>query len=137
MKVFLSGSKTAVKLPEQLKRTIDRYYDENAEFLIGDCFGADKLMQEYLCQKGYSCVTVYYSGTVLRWNAGNFPVKEIRVPDGVTGYARFRLKDLAMSRDCDCAIMLWDGKTRGTGQNILNMQRMGKPYTVFETEAGR
>ncbi len=134
MKVFLSGSKTAVTLTEALKQTIDRFCEQNAEFLIGDCFGADRLMQEYLHQMGYSRVTVYFSGAGLRWNVGDFPVKEIRVPDRVTGYARYWLKDIAMSRDCDCAVMLWDGKTRGTYQNILNMQRMRKPYTVFETE---
>lgn len=51
MKVFLSGSKTAVTLPEQLKQTIDRYCDENAEFLIGDCFGADILKMRNIIRK--------------------------------------------------------------------------------------
>ena len=62
MKVFLGGSKTAVMLPRELTELIDSYCQQKASFLIGDCFGADKLMQEYLHALGYPDVTVYVSG---------------------------------------------------------------------------
>ena len=39
-----------------------------------------------------------------------------------------------MALDCDAAVMLWDGKTRGTRCNIEEMQRMKKPYTVVQIE---
>ena len=131
MKIFLSGSKTIRILPEKLTDLLDTYCQQNCEFLIGDCCGSDKLMQEYLAEKGYANVTVYVSGGSVRFHAGQFPLRYIAVPDGITGFAFYRQKDIAMAQDCDAAVMLWDGKTRGTRCNIEAMQRMGKPYEVI------
>ena len=44
MKIFLSGSKTVTSLPERLTALLDTFCEQNCEFLIGDCFGADRLM---------------------------------------------------------------------------------------------
>lgn len=131
MKIFLSGSKNIRILPEKLTALLDTYCQRNCEFLIGDCCGADELMQEYLAEKGYANVTVYVSGDRIRHKVDAFPVKHISVPDNVKGFAFYRQKDIAMAQDCDAAVMLWDGKTRGTRCNIEEMQRMGKPYTVI------
>ncbi len=134
MKIFLSGSKTATALPEKLTALLDAYCQQNCAFLIGDCFGADRLMQEYLCAKGYQNVIVYVSGARTRHSTAGYPVRQIAVPEGVTGFAFYRQKDIAMVRDCDAAVMLWDGKTRGTRCNIEDMQRLNKPYTVIDYE---
>lgn len=134
MKIFLSGSKNIRILPEKLTALLDTHCQRNCEFLIGDCCGADELMQEYLAEKGYANVTVYVSGGSVRFHAGQFLLRHIAVPDGITGFAFYRQKDIAMVHDCDAAVMLWDGKTRGTRCNIEDMQRMGKPYTVVQIE---
>ena len=131
MKIFLSGSKTATALPEKLTALLDAYCQQNCEFLIGDCAGADILMQQYLYDKGYTNVTVYVSGDHARHSIAAFPVKHISVAGSVKGFAFYRQKDIAMVNDCDAAIMLWDGKTRGTCCNIENMKCAGKPYTVM------
>ena len=62
MKVFLSGSKTAVTLPPELTTLLDSYCELSASFLIGDCFGADRLMLQYLSERQYPNVTVHVSG---------------------------------------------------------------------------
>jgi len=132
MKIFLSGSKTAAVLSEKLTALLDFYCQQNSEFLIGDCFGADKLMLEYLYAKGFPNVTVYVSGARVRNRIGDYPVKHIAVPEGLTGFAFYRQKDIAMAQDCDAAVMLWDGKTRGTRCIIEDMQRLNKPCTVID-----
>ena len=131
MKVFLSGSKTVKSLPEKLTALLDDYCQQRCEFLVGDCCGADKLMQDYLAAKGYADVTVYVSGGSVRFHAGRFPIRHIAVPEGITGFAFYRQKDIAMAQDCDAAVTLWDGETRGTRCNIADMERLGKPYTVI------
>lgn len=130
MKVFLFGSKTITSLPESFTRQIDRYCEQGCEFLIGDCFGADRLMQQYLHFRGYSFVTVYVSGENVRHNIGDYPVKYIAVPDSVSGFTFYRQKDIAMIHDCDAALAIWDGKTRGTRCNIEDLEKIGKHTAV-------
>ncbi|HAG12867.1 MAG TPA: hypothetical protein DCG49_03265 [Ruminococcus sp.] len=134
MKIFLSGSKTIKSLPERLTALPDGHCQQNCAFLIGDCAGADILMQQYLYDKGYRNVTVYVSGGRVRHSIAAFPVKYISVAGSVKGFALYRQKDIAMVNDCDAAIMLWDGKSRGTCCNIIDMQRLNKPYTVMDYE---
>lgn len=134
MKVFLSGSKTAVRLPQELARLIDSYSHQKASFLIGDCFGADLLIQEYLHKRGYPDVTVFVSGDRLRHHCDGYAVRHIPAAAGIRGFAYYRQKDIAMIEECDCAVMLWDGKTRGTHCIIEDLERMGKPFTVIHSD---
>ena len=135
MKVFLGGSKTAVMLPRELTELIDSYCQQKASFLIGDCFGADQLMQEYLHELGYPDVTVFVSGDCVRHQSGTYPIRHIPA-EGCKGFDFYRQKDIAMIEECDCAVMLWDGSTRGTRCNIEDLKRMAKPFTLicFRTE---
>ena len=125
MKIFLSGSKTIHVLPEKLTALLNTYCRQGCEFLIGDCCGADKLMQEYLAEKGYADVTVYVSGGSVRFHAWRFPIRHIAVSERITGFAFFRRKDIAMVHDCDAAVMLWDGKSRGTRCNNAGPELSG------------
>ena len=131
MKIFLSGSKTVTHLPKELTDLLDFWCMQGAEFLIGDCFGADRLMLEYLLQKGCSRVTVCVSGPKSRVPESLCPVLHIPVSDDLSGFAFYRKKDVYMLSECDRAIMLWDGKTRGTRCNIEDIRRFRKPYTVI------
>ena len=103
MKIFLSGSKTIKSLPESLTALLDDHCQQNCEFLIGDCAGADILMQQYLYDKGYRNVTVYVSGGHIRHSIDAFPVKHISVEGSVKGFASYRQKDIAMVNDYDAA----------------------------------
>ena len=130
MKVFLGGSKTAVMLPRELTELIDSYCQQKASFLIGDCFGADQLMQEYLYERGYADVTVFVSGDHVRHHSGTYPIRHIPA-EGFSGFDFYCQKDFAMIEECDCAVMLWDGKTRGTRLNIWNMESLRKQCIVI------
>lgn len=133
MKVFVGGSKTITYLKDEVKNSLDTLCAMGAEFLIGDCFGADKLLQQYLYDKGYSKVTVYVSGERTRNNIGGFIEKHINA-EGLSGFEFYRQKDIVMAEDSDRGLMLWDGKTMGTSANIQDMRRMGKEVTVIRYE---
>lgn len=96
MNVFVGGSKTITKLKDEAITAIDELCEAGAHILIGDCFGADKLVQQYLYDKGYTNATVYVSGCKIRNNVGSFPVKYIDC-ENLKGYEFFRQKDLAMA----------------------------------------
>ena len=134
MKVFIGGSKTITYLNEDAKKKIDEFCENNAEILIGDCFGADLIVQQYLRDKDYTNVIVYVSGNEVRHNTGNFPVKHIIVPNDVSGFGFYRWKDIAMANDADCGLMLWNGSSRGTECNISDMRKMGKSVMVISYE---
>ena len=135
MKVFISGSISIKKLRENDSPFLEQLVEGNRTILIGDAYGLDKAVQEYLYQNDYRNVLVYYSGENIRNNVGNWQTKHILNPDNLTGRALYKLKDKAMGDDCDSALMFWDGKSKGTQQNIDYLEELDKYYLVL-TEDG-
>lgn len=133
MKIFISGSKSISSLPELAKTFIDQFIENNDEILIGDCYGVDAVVQKYLESKGYSNVTIYCSGVTPR---NNF-VSSAKIHScteaakGLTGSDFHYVKDIQMANDCDQALMIWDGKSKGTAENIKRIKGMGKPFVVI------
>ncbi|MBR6873884.1 MAG: hypothetical protein IKN17_10305 [Ruminococcus sp.] len=130
MKIFIGGSKTLKVLSPCMIRALEQVCKNGYEVLIGDCFGADRLVQEYLASRGYDKVTVYASGTRVRNNAGGFRAVMIGA-NGVNGFAFYRQKDIAMSLAADHALMFWDGVSKGTQCNIEDMERQEKFVAVI------
>ena len=133
MKIFISGSKSISKLPELAKAFIDQFIENGDEILIGDCYGVDAVVQKYLEAKGYSNVTIYCSGVTPR---NNF-VSAAKIHScteaakGLTGSEFQYVKDIQMAADCDQAIMIWDGKSKGTAENLKRIKEMAKPFVVI------
>ena len=136
MKIFISGSKSISKLPELAKTFIDQFIENNDEILVGDCYGVDAAVQMYLDSKGYSNVIVYCSGETPRNNfvTGAKVCSYAEAAKGLTGREFHYVKDIQMANDCDQAIMIWDGKSNGTGENIRRVKEMGKPYRIINED---
>ena len=136
MKVFISGSKSISILSDEVKSLLDTFIATDAEILVGDCYGVDAAVQKHLESKGYCNVTVYCSGVTPRNNFA--PSAKVRscaeAAKGLTGRAFQYVKDIQMAQDCDQAIMIWDGKSKGTGENIRRIKELKKPYRII-TEA--
>lgn len=54
-------------------------------------------------------------------------------PRGAKGLDYHSLKDLAMAEAADYGLMLWDGKSKGTVSNVVNLSRDHKPVVVYVT----
>lgn len=136
MKVFISGSKSISALSEEVKSLLDEHIALGTEFLVGDCYGVDAAVQMYLDSKGYRNVTIYCSGETPRNNFA--PSAKVRscaeAAKGLTGSTFQYVKDIQMTQDCDQALMVWDGKSKGTGENIRRMKEMGKPYRIINED---
>ena len=133
-KIFLGGSQTLTALPDMAKTHLDKWMAEKALLLVGDCKGADRLMQAYLHEKGYENVFVFVSGDEIRCNEGAWEV--IHCHGGVQPhtYEYYKVKDRAMANTADEALMLWDGKSPGTRENIIDMRQQEKPVTFLRME---
>jgi hypothetical protein len=66
-----------------------------------------------------------------RNNVGNWSVRQIAAPAGVRGFDYYSLKDLAMAEAAEYGLMLWDGKSKGTINNVVNLSRYQKPVVVY------
>ena len=133
MKIFISGSKSISSLPELAKTFIDQFIENNDEILIGDCYGIDAVVQKYIESKGFSNVTVYCSGVIPRNNfTSSAKIRSCaEAAKGLSGNAFHDVKDIQMANDCDQALMIWDGESKGTAENIRRMKEMGKPFVVI------
>ena len=91
MKVFISGSKVGndQSLPESVGLCLKKIMSDGNEILIGDCWGIDTLVQEYLSAAKYERVTVYSSGShkKIRSNLGHWIEKWFNID-----YSKFTLK---------------------------------------------
>jgi adenine-specific DNA-methyltransferase len=133
---FISGSKSISKLPDLAKILIEQFIENNDEILIGDCYGVDVAVQKYLESKGYCNVTIYCSGESPRNNfvTGAKVRSCTEVAKDLTGSEFHYVKDIEMACDCDQALMIWDGKSKGTGENIRRIKEMGKPYSIINED---
>ena len=132
MKIFIGGSKTIYEIDDVIKEKLQEIIKNQYDVLIGDCFGIDKTVQEFFYENGYRNVTVYVSGENVRNNVGDFKV--CNIPSDKTGFDFYRQKDIAMANDADCGFMIWDGKSKGTYLNILDLKHQGKPCETYIPE---
>ena len=120
-------------LPELAKTFIDQFIENGDEIFVGDCYGIDAVVQKYLESKGFSNVTVYCSGVIPRNNfTSSAKIRSCaEAAKGLTGRAFHYVKDVQMAKDCDQALMIWDGKSKGTTENLKRIKEMGKPFVLI------
>jgi hypothetical protein len=66
-----------------------------------------------------------------RNNVGSWATREIDAPRGARGFDYYSLKDRAMAEAAEYGFMLWDGKSKGTVNNVVNLSRDHKPVVVY------
>lgn len=105
--------------------------DKGYTVLVGDCYGVDTSVQEFLMLRNYNNVYVYACNGKARNNIGNRPVNSAAVSKFVTGFDFYVQKDIAMAKDADYGLMIWNGKSRGTLNNIINLLIQEKPVLLY------
>jgi len=130
-KVFIAGSRQITRLPAEVKARIDTMIDKVFEILVGDANGADKAVQSYLAEKAYPHVLVHCMERHCRNNVGHWPTREVPAAKGARGFDFYSTKDRVMADTAEYGLMLWDGRSKGTINNVVNLSRDGKPVVVF------
>jgi hypothetical protein len=113
MNVFIGGSRAVSRL-----------------ILIGDANGADKAVQQYLAERQYPSVAVFCMEKP-RNNVGAWVTRNIEPPSDRKGFAYYAAKDSVMANEAKCGVMLWDGGSKGTLNNILNLIGAEKRTLVY------
>jgi hypothetical protein len=114
-----------------VKARIDTMIDKGFEILVGDANGADKAVQSYLAEKAYPHVLVHCMERPCRNNVGHWPTREVPAPKGARGSDFYSTKDRVMADTAEYGLMVWDGKSKGTINNVVNLCRDGKPVVVY------
>jgi len=131
IKVFVGGSRNITKLPLSVAARIDNIIEGDFAILVGDANGADKRVQKYLAEKQYGNVLVFHTGDVCRNNISKWKTKAVSAGANEKGFDFYALKDLQMAREADYGFMIWDAKSRGTLNNILNLLDESRNVLVF------
>ena len=130
MKVFISGSRNIKNLNQIVYDYLNMVIQNNYCVLVGDCYGVDYLVQKYFNDESYDNVIVYCSGDSPRNNIGNWKVISIPVPPIITKKEFYAFKDRQMCLACDFGLVIWDGKSTGSYNNIKNLTRLHKSVFI-------
>ena len=129
--VFLSGSRKISRLNDMIRSQIQNMLDQGFYVVIGDANGADKALQGYMAGRNYRNVSVFCAGRVCRNNVGDWDVREVLVDPKLKGRAFYTQKDKKMASMVDCGFVLWDGKSAGSINNVLELLKNGKKTDVY------
>ena len=124
--VFISGSRSITNLPKRVYRKLDLCIHSDAQIVIGDCYGVDTAVQQYLALRKYPNVVVCHIGVQPRnsnkqWK--NYKVKGKFQTD----------KDKFMTKISDSALIIWDGESKGSLNNSKRMKRNNKPVWIVNS----
>ncbi|GHV12814.1 hypothetical protein FACS1894219_06470 [Clostridia bacterium] len=95
--------------------------------------GVDASVQKFYADLNYRDLTVYASNGRARNNIGAWNVKNILVGDKIKGFDFYKQKDFAMAENADIGFLIWNGESKGTLNNIINLLDMGKQSVVYLT----
>lgn len=134
MKVFIAGPRAISKLNKRVEERLYNIYNKQLTVVVGDANGVDKAIQQYFYNLKYKNVFVYASLGKARCNIGNWKIENVEVKKKIRGYDFYAAKDLKMAEDADYGFMLWNGKSKGTLNNIINLTNRNKKTLIYFTK---
>lgn len=130
-KIFFGGSRKLGKLNKAIMERADKIISNGYLVLLGDANGADRAMQKYLAEKSYQNVLVFCAGNNCRNNVGKWKTRVILSDKVRKNFQYYAIRDEKMSNEADYGFMVWDGKSKGTLNNIVNLLPKSKPVVVY------
>lgn len=131
MKVFIAGPRVVNELDECVKQKLENICTKQYEVFVGEADGIDSCIQKYMRSKNYKNVTIFASNGIARNNFGGWRVECVNVDHNITGFEFYIQKDLEMAKQADIGFMIWNGKSRGTFNNIVNCIKLNKEVIIY------
>ena len=131
MKVFIAGPRIVREIDKNIIFKLENICDKNYEILIGDAEGIDSCVQKFLQFKLYKNVIVFASKGIARNNYGDWKIEKVEVSNQVTGFEFYAQKDFQMAKKADVGFMIWNGKSKGTFNNIINLLEFDKQVVLY------
>lgn len=130
-KVFIGGSRKLFNLPPPVKERIENIVNHNFVILVGDANGADKCVQNFLADNNYEFVIVFCMAGSCRNNIGSWETRTVVAKSSEKDFHFYATKDLEMVKEASYGFMIWDGKSKGTLNNIINLTKRNKKALVY------
>lgn len=131
MKIFVAGPRVVKKLDTNIEKKLMNIIEKNYTLLVGDATGVDKLIQEFMHRENYNNLIIYASQGKARNNIGNWEVNKVVVEENVKGFDFYAAKDRKMAVDADYGFMIWNGKSKGTLNNMVNITKAEKEILLY------
>ncbi len=131
LKIFIAGPRAISELDENINKKLNSICEKGYDVLVGDAEGVDSSIQKFLQIKLYRNVTVFASKGIARNNYGDWQIKNVEVNDNITGFDFYAKKDLEMAKSADIGFMIWNGKSKGTFNNMINLLNLGKEVILY------
>ena len=131
MKVFIAGPRAVKEIDENVVKKLDNICKKDCEILVGDAIGIDSSVQKYLKSTDYRNVVVYASNGKARNNLNHWNVVDVKVDENIKGFDFYVQKDIQMAKDADAGFMVWNGESKGTFNNILNLLEQQKSVILY------
>ena len=130
--VFIAGSRSIQKLGLCITNRLDSIIENELKVIVGDANGVDESVQQYLSINGYKNVEVFHISEICRNNVGNWLTQGVQCRTSQRrNFAYFSTKDKAMANRADYGLMIWDGVSRGTLRNIMDLINQSKPVALY------
>jgi hypothetical protein len=129
--VFIGGSRRITRLNDIIRSRADNIMRQHFAVVIGDANGTDKAIQSYFAAKGYRNVIVYCMDNRCRNNVGDWPIQQVSTNRQLKDFAYYATKDEKMAQAASYGFMMWDGESKGTLNNILNLLQQQKKVLVY------
>ena len=130
MKTFISGSKSIRVINDRILKELYTITERGDEIIVGDCFGADVVVQDYLTASLYPNVIVYSRENKVRYNIGGWVVKCTSESENAPYYEILRQR-LALAKAIDNVLIIWDGKSEDELHKMKLFAEVGKPITLM------
>ncbi len=131
--VFFGGSRKLGRLNPAIRTRLRNLITNKHTVLIGDANGIDKAVQTFFAEEGYKNVVVYCMDAECRNNVGGWQLNPVDSGRKRKDFAYYAMKDAQMSLDADYGFMIWDGESKGTLNNVLNLVQQGKSALVYRS----
>jgi len=129
--VFVSGSRNISRLNKAIRDRLQNIIDKQFAIIVGDSNGADKALQKYFFEISYKNVIVFCSGNSCRNNLGKWHEKHVFVEPKLKGRDFYTKKDKEMAAKADYGFVLWDGKSPGSFNNIIELLKKHTNALVY------
>lgn len=133
MNVFVAGARAIVRLDSEVLKRLENICNNQHTVLVGDANGVDSAVQKFFFSKNYKKVIVFATNGRARNNLGNWQIENVPVNGNIRGFDFYAAKDIQMANLSDCGLMIWNGESRGTFNNIINLVNQNKNAIIYFT----
>lgn len=114
MKLLIAGSRTITDYALYKPFLFKYCYDNNVDgILSGGARGADTIAKMFA-----EDTSIPFVELLAEWNK--------------LGKSAGFIRNISLVDQCDAAILLWDGESKGTAHTLSLLKASGKPYTIIE-----